>query len=454
MKRTSTVLAVILLSIWAPFTALGQRFSRLDGPLAARLQPAEAAPEGPAPAPQAAKSPQFKSRAEYDSYVAITKASDPQAKITAANAFLAKYPTSDFKPFAEFLKLQACQQANQPSEAIATANDILKANPSDPIKIQALSYLAYVFPYTYKPNSPNASAELTQIQSEAKEGLQLLQQVQKPANVPQDQFDKGVKQIRTYCNRALGFAALEQKDYASAITYLKAAAEDDPSDSYTDSFLGQADLASKDYNNALWYLARGVDLAKAAGTPNLSGMQKLYDQWYEFRHGSDAGEQSLVTQAGSSPNPPAGFQVATPPKHAKTGNTNVDALYEMQDALSVGGDASQAAWNGYKGQPLAIVAFVESVSRGSDPDTYTVRADVLPEDRGKAGMYNLVLITDQADAKYLKLGTPIQFKGQISAYTMTPNFVMTLSDVEIDPKTLAAAKAAAQQTQQAHHRTH
>jgi hypothetical protein len=454
MKRTSTVLAVILFSIWAAVTAYGQRFSPRGALLPAGVAADQAAPEAAPPAPQAAKSPQFKSPAEYDSYVAITKATDPQAKIAAANAFLAKYPTSDFKPLAEFLKLQACQQANQPSEAIATANDILKANPPDPIKIQALSYLAYVFPYTYKPNSPNASAELTQIQSEAREELQLLQQAQKPANVPQDQFDKGVKQVRTYCNRALGFAALEQKDYASAITYLKAAAEDDPHDSYIASFLGQADLASKDYNDALWYLARGVALAKSAGTPNLSGMQKLYDQWYEFRHGSNAGEQSLVTQAGSSPNPPAGFQVATPPKHAKTGNTNVDALYTMQDALSVGGDATQAAWNGYKGQPLAIVAFVESVSRGSDPDTYAVRADVLPQDRGKAGMYNLVLVTDQADAKYLKLGTPIHFKGTISAYTMTPNFVMTLTDVQVDPKTLAAAKAAAEQQQQAHHRAH
>ncbi|MGH9448163.1 MAG: tetratricopeptide repeat protein, partial [Terriglobia bacterium] len=392
MNRTSTVLAVVLLLIWAPLTALGQRFSPREGPLATGLQPSQAAPEPVPPVPQAAKAPQWKSRAEYDAFTAIVKATGPQAKISAVDAFLAKFPNSDFKPEAEFFKLQAYQKSNQHTQAIATAKDILKSNPPDPIKVQALNYLAYVFPYVFKPGSPNSSAELTQMESEGKEGLQLLQQVQKPANVSQEQFEKGVKQVRTNLNRALGFAALEQKDDATAITYLKAAAGDDPNGSYIDSFLGQAYLASKppDYNDALWYLARGVALAKAAGTPNLSGMQKLYDQWYEFRHGSNAGEQSLVAQADSSPNPPAGFKVATPPKHAKTGNPAVDAFYSMQDALSVGGNATQAAWNGYKGQPLAIIAFVESVSRGPDPDTWAVRADVLPQDRGRAGIYNLV----------------------------------------------------------------
>ncbi|MGH9446362.1 MAG: hypothetical protein ACRD3O_11645, partial [Terriglobia bacterium] len=113
-----------------------------------------------------------------------------------------------------------------------------------------------------------------------------------------------------------------------------------------------------------------------------------------------------------------------------------------------------AAWNGYKGQPLAIIAFVESVSRGPDPDTWAVRADVLPQDRGRTGIYNLVLITNQANARYLTLGTPIHFKGTISAYTMTPDFVITLSGVEIDPQTLAAAAAEAKQKEQARHRRH
>jgi hypothetical protein len=191
--------------------------------------------------------------------------------------------------------------------------------------------------------------------------LQLLQQMQKPANVPEAQFENAVKQARTDFNRALGFAAAGQKDYPTAITYLNAAAEDNSKDPYTYYALGQAYVSSNppDYSHGLWYLARSLALAKTGGTPaaEVQALQKFFSQSYEYRHGSNAGEQALVAQAASAPNPPAGFNVAAPPKHAKTGNVNVDGFYRIQDSLSAGGDATQTAWSGLKGQPLGIVAF-------------------------------------------------------------------------------------------------
>jgi hypothetical protein len=464
MKRTISVFSMLALAGLTPGAAWGQRLAARVMPRASARQHVQAAPEGaPADPPQAAqkKGPQWKSRAEYDAFQAILKAASPEAKVTAANAFLAKYPNSDFKALADYAKFQSYLQLNNVHGAADAAKSALKNNPNNLVKVNALHYLAYVFPYTYKPSDPDAATQLTQAQTQAKEGLQLLQQLQKPPNVSQDQFEAQIKKFRADFNRALGFASLEQKDSATAITYLKAAEQDNPKDSYTTLFLGQAYLSLKppDYNNALWSLARGVNLAKAANAPNLAGVRKLYDQWYEYRHGSNSGEQGLVAQAGSSETPPSGFNVAPPPKHAKTGNAAVDAYYSMEDALSVGGDAAQSAWNGYKGQPLAIVGYVESVSRGPDSGTYDVKTDVLPQDRGQSGIYQLELITNQADAKYLKLGDPMHFKGTISAYTMKPNFVLTISDAEIDPATLrmaserakAAALKAAQRKKQRHH---
>lgn len=452
MKRTITLLSACLLFGLTPLTASSSPANR--GAIPAPQTP-EAAPAG-VPAGQAAKQPQWKSREEYDAFQAILKASTPQEKITAANAFLQKYPNSDFKSQADYLKLQADVQLNEPSQAIAAAKEILKDNPTPPIKVTALHYLAYVFPYVYKPNAAGASSEVSEAASQAKEGLQLLQQLQKPANASQETFETQIKKYRADFNRALGFAALQQKDFQNATTYLKASIEDNPNDSYTFSFLGQAYLFQKpaDYNSALWYLAHAISLAQKDNTPNLPALKKLYSQWYEFRHGSNAGEQDLITQAANSPNPPAGFNVAPPKKHAKTGNPNVDAIYQIQDALSVGGDAAQTAWNGYKGQPLGIVAFVESVSSGNSPGTYQIKADVLPEDRGKAGIYQVIVVTDQADAKYLQLNDPIRFQGTIDSYTMSPNFALTISNAKIDPQSLEAAssraKAKAQQEQQKH----
>lgn len=390
----------------------------------------------------AAKAPAWKSRAEYDAYNAMLKGSTPQQKLQLAQEFLQKYPTSDFKAGAYDVESQAYQQLNEITQAVTAANNALKDNEND---IFALDFVDYVFPYLYNPKSAGASEELSQIQSEAKRGLELLQKQQKPAGVSEEQFDTVVKQYRFHFNRALGFVSLQQKDAAGAINYLKAAEGDNPNDSYTSYFLGQAYLGSNpaDYNDALWALARSVSLAKKANDPILSAAQKAYSQWYEYRHGSNAGEEDLITQAASSDTPPSGFKVAPPPKHAATGNATVDAFYGWQDALSVGGDAAQSAWSQIKGQSYGVLAYVESVQPGSSPDTHVVRADIIPDDRGKAGMYNLLIETNQADAQYLKLGTPFTFKGTISAYTITPAFVLTISDAQIDQQVLAAAAAEA-----------
>lgn len=391
---------------------------------------------------QATKAPQWKSRAEYDAYQVMLKAATPQQKIQAADAFLQKYPASDFKFQADFLKAQEYQQLGQTDQAIAAAKDSLKANPDNP---DVLNYLSYVFPYTFKPGAPNSAASLTSMSAEAKHGLQLLQQLQKPPSASQQQFDAAIKNYQFDFNRALGFVALQQKDSTSAINYLKAAVEDSPNDSYTFYFLGQAylGLSAPDYNDGIWSLARSVSLAQKSNAPILAAAQKAYSQWYEYKHGSNAGEKSVISQAASSATPPAGFKVGAPPKHAKTGNAVVDAFYGWQDALGVGGDTAQSAWNQIKGQPYGVLAYVASVQPGSDPGSYNVRATVIPDDKGQSGMYNLILQTNQEDAKYLKLGNPITFRGTISSYTASPSFVVTVSDVQIDQKVLDQAAAEA-----------
>ncbi len=463
MKRLFSLLGVCLLVGAVASTVFGGVRGKFILRPADRTTAAQAAPAGVPAAGQAAapaKQPQWKSRDEYDAFQAIIKAGSPQEKISAADAFLQKYPTSDFKPQADMLKVQSYAQMKEVNQAIAAAQQALKDNPIGPIRISALHYLAYVFPYVYKPTASNAAAGAAQAESQAKEGLQLLQQLQKPANAPEARFDAQVKQYRTDFNRTAGFAALQQKDYANAITYLKAALADDPTDTHSLSLLGQAYLYTNppDYGSALWYLARGASLAEQQNTPNAAALQKFYDQIYVSRHGSNAGAKQLMAQAAASPNPPAGFKIAPPPKHAKTGNSNVDAFYQIEDTLAVGGDQAQQAWGSLKGQPLGIVAFVESVAPGTNPGTYIIRADVLPQERGVAGDYNLELQTNQDGAQFLELGDPIRFQGTLAAYTVTPKFVLTISDAQIDKASLQMAseraKAAAQKENEGKHKHH
>ena len=211
----------------------------------------------------------------------------------------------------------------------------------------------------------------------------MVQKLQKPAGATDEQFNQNVKARRAILNGAVGFVGLQRNNFADAVAPLKAAVEDNPTDIYNNYRLGTAYLYSKppDFDNAIWYLARADDLAKAAKGPDAPSIDKFFAQVYTGRHGSSDGEDGVLTQAAASPAPPQGFKVAPPEKHAPTGNKNIDAFYQIQDALRVGGDQAQKVWDSLKGQPLGLAGFVDSIEKGSDPGTYLVRIDVTNESK-------------------------------------------------------------------------
>ena len=392
----------------------------------------------PAGQAAAAKKPAWKSREEYDAFQKMLAEKDSHQRISLADAFIAKYSNSDFKYQAYLLKMQSYQQLNDPANAMKAARAALEINPDN---LAALNYLSFAFPFVFKVDAADKDAQLSQAAAEAKHGLEILQNTQRPANVAEEQFTTQVKQLRSNFNRALGFAALQQKDYASAITSLKAAAEDNPSDGYTFSFLGQAYLYSKppDFDNSLWDLARSEALAKANNSPNAEALAKFYDQVYESRHGSNQGEQDIVTEAAASPTPPAGFKVAPPEAPKPTGDANVDN-FNMNIAfpLKLGGDRAQKAWDLLKNQPLAMVGYVNSVKKGTDEGAYIIRVAL---DKTKAASTYDLELADNAQPKVSDLvpGDPVRFKGTISAYTAAPTFVLTLSSATINDDDLTAA---------------
>ncbi|HEV2234310.1 MAG TPA: hypothetical protein VGV68_13030 [Terriglobia bacterium] len=394
-----------------------------------------------AASPQAAaageKKPAWKTTEEYNAYQAAFNEKDPHKKISLAEAFLAKFQDTDFKDLAYLQELAAYQQLGDGPNAIGAGEKALAVNPDN---LDALRYVSFAFPFVFKATDPDAASKLTRAENESKHGLDLLQKLQKPANATDEQFNQAIKGLRSIFNGTVGFVALQQKDYAGAITSLKTAAEDNPGNNLTFSMLGQAYLQSSppDYDNGIWSLARSVALAKASSDPNAAALAKYYDQVYVSRHGSDEGEGDIINQASASVNPPAGFKVAPAEKHKPTGNAAIDAFYNMEDSLKVGGDQEKQAWAQVKGQPFAMPGTVNSSQKGTDPDTYLVQIAITDESKAKDG-YDIVLRDKQPDAKYLSKGDPVAFQGTLAEYTMTPVFSLTL-DGTIDDKFLEAAK--------------
>ena len=423
--RINTLLGPAVLAVWV-----------LSGSSTGAAAPAGLGLAQAAGGQAAAKGPQWKSREEYDAFQAMAKETDPHKKITDAEAVLQKYPNSDFKDIAYVQEVGAYQQLGQSDQAIAAAKKALAANPDN---LDALTYLCFAFPFVYNAKAADAAAGLDETDQYAKHGLEVLGKLQKPAQVSDEQFTGYVKAKRAIFNNAVGFVALQKKDYAGSMTALKAAMQDNPTDPLTFSMLGQDYLYSNppDYDNAIWNLARSVALAQAANSPNAAALQKFYDQVYTNRHGSNAGEADIVTQAKASPTPPADFKVAQAPKHAATGNAFIDAFYNYEDSLKVGGDTANQAWEQIKGQPFGGPGVAQGVEKQSD-GTFLVHVAITDQSKA-SGATDIDLKDSQPGCADLSKGDLVAFKGTLASFTATPNFVLTLEGATIDDQFLQAA---------------
>ena len=386
------------------------------------------------------KKPAWKSREEYDVFQSMASEKDPNKRVQLAEAFVQKYPSSDFKDQAYQVEMATYQQLGDSNKAIAAGKKAVEANPDN---IMALSYLSFAFPFVFKADDPNKEAELKNAEDRAKHGLEQVQKLQKPANVTDEQFNQFVKDQRSKFNSTMGFVALQRKDYPAAITSLKTAEEDNPADFYTAYRLGLSYLYSTppDFDNAIWNLARADDLAKQSKSPDAANVDKFFAQVYVGRHGSDQGAQDVLNQAAGSVTPPAGFKVSPPERHKPTGNQAIDAFYNIEDNLRVGGEQEKQAWQQIKGQPYGFGGAVDSIQKAPDGESTLVRIDITDESKAREGVYDIVLRTKQPDAKYLKKPDLVRFQGTIAEYTATPSFSVTL-DGTINQEDLEAAKAA------------
>jgi len=428
MKKTTVLVSFILLASLHTRGAYGCSAAGAQRALDLVARAWHAAPQAAQP-----QQPQWKSREEYDAFTAMANEKDPKKRISLAEAFLQKFANSDFRVGAYEAIMQAYQQLGDPIKAIEAARKALELNPDD---LQALGYLSFVFPFVFKADDPEAASALARAEADARRGLEALGKLQKPANVAEEQFNQFVRAQRALFNNAIGFVALQRKDYPVATTAFRTAAEDNPSDVYTFYRLGLAYLYSSppEQSLAFWNIARSVALAKASKNPAGDEIEKFLRRVYVDYHGTDEGLSDVITQAAASPTPPEGFKVSPLEFPKPTGNPNIDAFNQMAVPLKVGGERAQKTWDALKGQDLGLGGFVESVQRGAEPNSYIVRIDILDDSRATSGVYDVELrTTTQPNVKNLGKGDIVRFHGKIVSYVAVPNLVLTL-DGTINPE--------------------
>lgn len=387
---------------------------------------------------QAQPKQNWKDRAEYDLYEAITKAANAEARLKLLDQWKEKYPNTDF----QLLRLQAYvgayQQLNRIPDLLATARSILEMQPKD---IRMLSTVAYYTTVLPKPSPDDLSAG----QKAAQGVLELLDAEftpeKKPANVTEADWKKSRVAAEAVSYRTLGWVAMQRKDHEAAEKAFTKTLELNPEQGEVSYWLGTVIVAQKKperQSDALFHFARaGTYTGTGALSPQGRQQVEAYlAKAYRNYHGEDeAGLKELHQLAKASVFPPPGFKI----------KSRDEIEIEKREALAKA-DPALALWVSIKEnltEQGGDKYFVENMKDALIPPENMVpfKATLISHEPAKNPKILVLGIEDPQKADVtLKFeeplpgvappGTALQFRGAPESFTREPFMVTFVVEKE------------------------
>ncbi len=260
----------------------------------------------------------FANPAEYDNYMAALNTKDAAKRAQAMEVFIAWYPNSVLRVEAHEQGIAAYQASNQPAKADGLGQKLLQLDPDN---LRALANRAYLG--RLKAQTGDATA-LPQAVVAAERGLAVMPKWQKPVLLDDAGFAKVKEQLSAVFNGALGFAALQAKDYDKARVLYREAVAAEPTDLQNVYQLAVSQLEGQPVDAlGFWYGARAIAIARAANnTAAAQDIDRYVRSRYRVYRGSEEGWDDIVKRlvAGEA-QPPENFKKSiprqlTPPEQA------------------------------------------------------------------------------------------------------------------------------------------
>lgn len=430
------LIAIVLLVAVA---AAGQTSPQTTQPSAPAAQPAQAPAAAPTPAAPCKPAPkkEIKDSAEYNAYTTALNAPDPQAKIQGFESFIRSFPNSAYREEALEFTMNAYQQTGNAAKMIETAKQLVQVNPNS---IRALALLAYISRVNAGQPGTSLQQSVADARTYGEKGLQALQVMTCPEGSSPADVEKLQRQTGAIFHGAVGFAAMQNKEYPVAQQNFLAAVGAEPptpQDSLNDVYaLALAYLEPKPSNPlGLWYIARAVALSNNNAQIANYGRAK-----YIKYHGEEDGWTELLASAKAAPtNAPAqNFAVAPAPspaeqaaKLANAGDPKKMDFGQWELILSAGDAATQdKVWSQIKGieVPFAAVVIESSKTKLSLAAT----ADAIEQKHADV----TVTMTGPIPATLMPkvaAGQTVQLIAKPDSYTPNP-FMMQMVDGQIIAK--------------------
>ena len=178
---------------------------------------------------------------EEAAYQAFHNASmqDPDKKIKLGDAFLAKYPVDRYSA-AVYEELCATYYNKRDMASFYTFTDKgLSLYPDD---VHLLTLSGWVIPRAFAPNEPDADTKLDKAESQERHALDVLGKMEKPTNVPDDQFAQFKTDEASVAHAGLGMIYFRREKYDESAKELQISTSGAVNPDQTDFFILGADL--------------------------------------------------------------------------------------------------------------------------------------------------------------------------------------------------------------------
>jgi|WetSurMetagenome_2_1015567.scaffolds.fasta_scaffold98649_3 tetratricopeptide (TPR) repeat protein len=237
---------------------------------AGQAPPAQAAQAAPAAQPAStspvAKQPAFKSQEEQAAAVLMFQAMqgpDSDARVKTSEAFLQKFPDSEFKSIALFFLAMTYQEKNDYDKTLVYGEATLKAEPGN---YQALLLLSRVIAFRVRENDLDKEEKLTTSEKYANQALEVLKTAPRPnPSITDAQWEQGKQDLTAQAYEAFALIALARKQNDVAIgQFKKALATTTVPDPATIVRLGNALAKAGQFDEAI------ATLGKVATMPEVS----------------------------------------------------------------------------------------------------------------------------------------------------------------------------------------
>ncbi len=401
------------------------------GVLIAGLHRPVFAQAAPASTPAAQKN--WKDRAEYDLYEAITKETTPSKRLELLNSWKEKYALSDFSDARQQLFMSTFSLVGRPGDALATAGEILAKEPNN---LQALS-AALTAIFSLQTPTPDHLAIAERASNQVTSNVDALFAAdKKPANVSDADWTTAKKSLQLLSQNALAYVAWRQNNLEKAEAEFTKSLELDPNQGQVSYWLSNVILAERKpekYPAALFDMARAAAY-DGAGSLNATGRQQVlssFQKTYSTYHGTAEGADQVLAQAKTAALPPNGFTI---PSKADIQAKQMQAEEELRKA-----NPQLALWKSVKDALLGPGAqeYFNTHMKGAEiPELKGKLIEAKPESRPKTLILAIengttpdaTLNFEEALPGKMEPGAELSFKGIASGYTANP-FIVTF-DVE------------------------